>query len=218
MDYNVYVCSVCGYTYDEAKGIPEAGIAPGTKWDDLPAEWVCPWCGAVKADFKLKAADQQAADIKELLADKQVSDLEMSILCSNLARGCEKQYLPEEAKLFFELSDYFKAKAAVPEQADAAQLLQLAEKDLEEGLPFANAAAKAQKDRGALRALTWDEKVTRIVKSLLTRYVQEGDAMLEANELYVCTICGFVYLGNTSPDLCPVCKVTSRKFEKIERS
>ena len=102
MEYNVYVCSVCGYTYDEAKGIPEAGIAPGTKWNDLPTQWVCPWCGAVKADFKLKAADQQAADIKELLADKQVSDLEMSILCSNLARGCEKQYLPEEAKLFFE--------------------------------------------------------------------------------------------------------------------
>ena len=155
---------------------------------------------------------------EQVLADKQVSDLEMSILCSNLARGCEKQYLPEEAKLFFELSDYFKAKAAVPAQADAAQLLQLAEKDLEEGLPFANAAAKVQKDRGALRALTWDEKVTRIVKSLLTRYVQEGDAMLEANELYVCTICGFVYLGNTPPDLCPVCKVPSRKFEKIERS
>lgn len=219
MSNNVYVCSVCGYTYDEAKGIPEAGIAAGTKWEALPADWVCPWCGAVKADFKLKVTEPQTAEeIKQLTADQNVSDYEMSILCSNLARGCEKQYLPEEAKLFFELSDYFKARAAVPAEANAALLLELAETDLAEGLPYANATAKAQGDRGALRALTWDEKVTRIVKSLLSRYVQEGEAMLEANELYVCTICGFVYLGNTPPDLCPVCKVTNRKFEKIERS
>ena len=36
-----YVCSICGYIYDEATGIPEAGIAPGTKWEDLPEDWVC---------------------------------------------------------------------------------------------------------------------------------------------------------------------------------
>lgn len=41
------VCSVCSYTYDEAKGIPE-GIAPGTKWEELPENWKCPWCGAGK--------------------------------------------------------------------------------------------------------------------------------------------------------------------------
>ena len=41
-----FVCSVCSYTYDERKGIPEAGIAPGTKWEDLPEDWKCPWCGA----------------------------------------------------------------------------------------------------------------------------------------------------------------------------
>ena len=34
-----YVCIVCGYVYDEAKGIPEAGIAPGTRWEDLPDDW-----------------------------------------------------------------------------------------------------------------------------------------------------------------------------------
>ena len=45
------VCSVCSYTYDEAKGIPEAGIAPGTKWEELPEDWKCPWCGAGKDAF-----------------------------------------------------------------------------------------------------------------------------------------------------------------------
>ena len=47
-----YVCSICGYIYDEATGIPEAGIAPGTKWEDLPDDWVCPICGATKAEFE----------------------------------------------------------------------------------------------------------------------------------------------------------------------
>lgn len=46
-----YVCTVCGYVYEEAKGIPDAGIAPGTKWEDLPEGWVCPRCGADKSKF-----------------------------------------------------------------------------------------------------------------------------------------------------------------------
>ena len=56
-----YVCSVCSYTYDESIGIPEAGIAPGTKWDDLPSDWKCPWCGAGKEAFKEKGAAAAAA-------------------------------------------------------------------------------------------------------------------------------------------------------------
>ncbi len=47
-----YVCTVCGYIYDEADGIPDDGIAPGTKWDDLPEDWVCPLCGAAKDAFE----------------------------------------------------------------------------------------------------------------------------------------------------------------------
>ena len=37
-----YECDLCGYVYDEAAGDPDNGIAPGTKWEDLPADWVCP--------------------------------------------------------------------------------------------------------------------------------------------------------------------------------
>ena len=54
------VCSVCTYTYDEAKGIPEAGIAPGTRWEDLPDDWRCPWCGAGKEMFREKDAASAA--------------------------------------------------------------------------------------------------------------------------------------------------------------
>ena len=74
-----YVCSICGYVYDEADNVPFA---------DLPDDWKCPLCGASKADFvpegaapspvSGEAAVQEAADIRPL------TSLETSILCSNL--------------------------------------------------------------------------------------------------------------------------------------
>jgi rubredoxin len=47
----VWECIVCGFVYDEAKGMPEEGIPPGTLWVDVPADWNCPDCGAAKSDF-----------------------------------------------------------------------------------------------------------------------------------------------------------------------
>jgi rubredoxin len=47
-----YVCSICGYVYDEAKGDRDSGIASGTKFEDIPKSWVCPVCGAAKSEFK----------------------------------------------------------------------------------------------------------------------------------------------------------------------
>ncbi len=46
-----YICDVCGYVYDPEIGDPENGIKPGTKFEDLPADWVCPVCGADKTNF-----------------------------------------------------------------------------------------------------------------------------------------------------------------------
>ena len=51
---SVYVCDLCKWEYNEAEGVPEAGIAPGTKWEDLPEDFVCPICGAAKLDFQKK--------------------------------------------------------------------------------------------------------------------------------------------------------------------
>jgi rubredoxin len=47
-----YVCQVCGYVYDPAKGDPDNGVAAGTKFDDVPGDWTCPICGAMKSDFE----------------------------------------------------------------------------------------------------------------------------------------------------------------------
>ena len=51
MQMKKYVCNVCGYVYDPAEGDPDNGVAAGTAWEDVPAEWVCPFCSAPKDDF-----------------------------------------------------------------------------------------------------------------------------------------------------------------------
>ena len=46
-------CMVCGFYYDEAAGMPEHGIAAGTRWEDVPEAWFCPDCGVGKAEFEM---------------------------------------------------------------------------------------------------------------------------------------------------------------------
>ena len=52
-DYKTYMCLICGFIYDEALGLPDHGIAPGTRWEDVPEDFECPDCGISKFDFDL---------------------------------------------------------------------------------------------------------------------------------------------------------------------
>ena len=50
--YRKFLCVVCGFIYDEEKGDADSGLAPGTKWEDIPEDWSCPECGVTKGDFE----------------------------------------------------------------------------------------------------------------------------------------------------------------------
>lgn len=52
-EYKKYMCVVCGFIYDEEQGWPDDDIAAGTKWDDVPENWICPDCGVGKEDFEM---------------------------------------------------------------------------------------------------------------------------------------------------------------------
>ena len=204
-----YVCSICGYVYDEAQNPP---------WDTLPDDWKCPLCGAGKAEFRPEG-EQEPASADPLPSPTEalqpLSALELSAVCSNLAKGCEKQYMAEQAEAFTRLAHWLRGQAEPVSDPALDALLEKINRDLSEGYPAANAAAGQRQDRGALRSLVWSEKVTRMLRSLLDRYAREGEAMLADTGVYVCTICGFVYIGDAPPEICPVCKVPGRKFEKI---
>lgn len=206
-----WVCGICGYVYDEEK--------EGTLFEDLPENWVCPLCGAGKSAFSKKEKTAPKAVAAPIVFDgdmKQLSAGELSVLCSNLARGCEKQYKEEESKLFTELAEFFEAAAPAVPDGDIDKLLELIQKDLNQGYPDLNNTAKAEGDRGTQRICVWGEKVTRILESLISRYKNEGEAFLENTQVWVCTVCGFIYVGENPPVICPVCKVPSWKFEKVE--
>lgn len=51
--FKTWQCRACGYLYDEADGAPEEGLAPGTRWADIPPDWLCPLCGTPKRDFDM---------------------------------------------------------------------------------------------------------------------------------------------------------------------
>lgn len=216
-----FKCPICGFTYDEAAGLPEKGIAPGTKWEDVPDDFVCPWCGAEKTMFEELKENITAApatvDEEEFENMRELTAGELSALCSNLAKGCEKQHLTEEMDLFHQLAGYYKSKVASQSGKSLTDAANLLSADLSEGYSKANAVAASNADRGALRALVWSEKVSRMASSLLDRYAKEGDAMLENTKIYVCDICGFVYVGNDLPEICPVCKVPNYKISQIGR-
>ena len=160
---------------------------------------------------KEKQAGEQAMDFNALCA------IEKSAVFSNLARGCEKQYLPGEAGLFRELEVYYRGVSEAEAGAGFDTLLQLTQEDLDGGIAAAMAVCREEGDRGAQRALVWHEKVSRIHKSLLSRYAQKGDAMTEGVSAFVCSACGFIYMGQEPPAMCPVCKVPAWKFDRVER-
>lgn len=54
--FRTWMCVVCGFIYDEAKGLPDEGIEPGTRWEDIPDSWTCPDCGVTKSDFEMSLA------------------------------------------------------------------------------------------------------------------------------------------------------------------
>jgi rubredoxin len=217
-----YKCSVCGYVYDEAKGVPEKGIAPGTKWDNIPGDFVCPLCGAPKSVFKpeddsaLKPATTPADDTPAM-NPKEFSAGELSAIFSSLAKGCEKQRLGAETDAFNALADYFKANGGVESGLSFNDLSDGLDGDITKGLVSARKVAEDNSDRGALRSVVWSEKVSAMQKALLERFEKEGDAMLENTNTYVCDVCGFIYIGETKPDICPVCKVPNYRIDQVER-
>ncbi len=52
-ELKTWICLICGHIYDEAQGDPEHGVAPGTRWEDVPESWSCPDCGAMKSDYEM---------------------------------------------------------------------------------------------------------------------------------------------------------------------
>ncbi len=208
-----YVCQICGYVYDDTvEKVP---------FSELPDDWKCPMCGASKSDFKPEITPESVTEktkVEETVIEEDLEKLsvgQLAAICSNLSRGCEKQYKNDEAKQFKKLADYFSSVTPSVSDATVENISSLLQTDIK-NYPIVRAEADAAADRGAARVCVWGEKVTRMLASLVDRYLKEGEQMLADTDIWVCTVCGFVYIGKNPPEMCPVCKVPSWKFKKIE--
>lgn len=213
-----YVCLICGFVYSEEKGHPESGIKEGAEWQYILSDWTCPLCGAPKEDFREVKSKKSKIEEKKIdlvfEKDDSLRAAELSVIFSNISMGFEKQYKAEEASLAKELAEYYEKRT--PEISKSfKELVSAINEELEKKYPLANSVASDEKDRGALRVLTWGEKATRMVKSILNRYEKEGDDLLKGVDIYVCDICGYIYIGNDLPEICPVCKVPKFKLLKV---
>ena len=211
-----YRCKICGHVYDEAK--------EQVKFVDLPDDWKCPLCGAPKNLFE-EIKEEKSTNVTQMIEEemnptsfdedlRNLSSLELSLICSNLARGCEKQYLEKERQLFQELATYYEEKDSSKEGTlnDAKQIVG---QDLKQQEQAMNVADHHQ-DRGAKRVLTWAGKSTNIMNMILDNYEKKGIDYLKNTKIWVCDICGFVYIGDVPPTVCPICKVPNFKILEVK--
>ena len=212
-DMKKYRCKICGYIYDDAK--------ESVKFEDLPEDWTCPWCGAPKSMFELveeenEKAKEEGRKEQEELPQEDLRDLslyEKSLICSNLAKACEKEYKEEEQALLEELAEYYKNEAAKINEPFSAVITSLKEDIslLENAMTVAN----THQDRGAKRVLTWATKSTNLLNALLKTIEEKGLDYIKNTKIWVCDICGYIYIGEVPPESCPICKVPSFKILEV---
>ncbi len=210
-----YRCQICGYIYDDAK--------EKIKFEDLPADWTCPLCGAPKSMFeeitepkeKVTTEPKEVANFEEVDEDmRSLSAYEIAYICSNLAKGCEKQYMEEEQALFQELADYYEQQTE-DKSGTFNELQDLVNKEAS-SISVAMEVANHCEDRGAKRVLTWASKTTNVMKMILEKYAEHGIEYLKNTKIWVCDICGFIFVGDTPPAVCPICKVPSFKILEVK--
>ena len=208
-----YRCTICGYIYDDSK--------EKVKFVDLPDDWKCPACGAPKSLFeeikeeKEKIKEEEKVEIIEEVDDdlRELSNYEISLICSNLAKASEKQYLEEEKDLFRELSKYYEELES-DKTGSLDDVINMVNSDINS---FSKAMEVFSKydDRGAKRVVNWASKSTNIMKVVIDTYKEKGIDYIKNNKIWVCDICGFIYVGDNPPKVCPVCRVPSVKILEV---
>lgn len=165
-----------------------------------------------KEEKEEKIIEQPTETLKEDL--RELTNSEIAYICLNLAKGCEKQYMPEQQKLFNDIAELYLGKEQIIE-GNISDIKKLIEEDktiLEDSMNTAN----KYNDRGAKRVINWASKTTNIVKTILERYEKEGTDFVQKSKIWVCDICGFIYIGEEPPKACPVCKVPSFKILEVK--
>ena len=210
-----YICSICGYVYDET--------SEGTAFADLPDSWSVRSAGLQRICSaprrKLKQRLNRHIRIPQLPDHLSMS---IRIMPEKICISSPPENFPPCARIWpGDARNSTKMKKPVcfarlpltsrrlhrtEPDGDLTHLLSLFENDLTIGYPAVQSAAQTTGDRGTQRVCVWGQKVTVILNSLVQRYQREGSAFLRNTQIWVCSVCGFAYVGDTPPELCPYAK------------
>ena len=162
-DWKIWECEICAFIYDEALGLPEEGLAPGTRWEDIPEDWACPDCGVAKSDFRMversrvEAAEETLPPVEATLSQEPIVIVGSGMAGYTLAR--EYRALNATQKVVLLTRDggenYSKPQLsnALAQKKDAQSLISKRAKDMAEEL-------KVQVDVGVeVKAIDRENKV-----------------------------------------------------------
>ena len=136
-----YLCTVCGHFYDEDAGDEKNHIAKQTAFESLPEKWVCPVCGAFRSQFRELNMPNSGAK-PEHLSVSSLSALKGSAICSNLAKGCEKQNKADEASIYHSLAKELKSSVTPAGSASFSDLKKRVEHDISSLIPMTKRSQK----------------------------------------------------------------------------
>ncbi len=172
-----WLCIVCGWIYDEAKGWPDDGIAPGTKWEDVPEDWLCPDCGVGKSDFEMLEITDDTED--EVVATTAITP-------SVAVESAIESALPEPVVIVGSGHAGYQLAAALREQSpDLSITIFTADDGALYSKPALSNALTLGKDGDSLvrePALSWEQRLNiRIYPHTLVNSIDRNNKILHTS-------------------------------------
>ena len=226
-----YKCTICKYEYDPAQGDPTQGIAPGTPFEALPADWKCPRCKQGKEKFVPVEEPKPANPYAGTQTEKNLhaafaGESEARNKYTYFASKAKKEGFEQIAALFLQTAEnekehaklWFKELNGIGTTAE--NLMAAAEGEHEEWTDMYQRMAKEAREEGFHRIADMFLGVAEIEKSHYERYLKllenlEEDQVFKKSSVKVwyCRNCGHLEYGDQAPEVCPVCSHPQSYFE-----
>lgn len=226
-----YQCTVCKYEYDPAKGDPTQGIAPGTPFEALPADWKCPRCKQGKVKFAPmeeapKANPYAGTQTEKNLMEAFAGESQARNKYTYFASKAKKEGYEQIAALFLQTAEnekehaklWFKELNGIGTTAE--NLLAAAEGENHEWTDMYEGFARTAEAEGFPELAARFRGVAAIEKHHEERYrallhnVEAKEVFAKSEvKVWECRNCGHIVVGTQAPEVCPVCNHPQSYFE-----
>ena len=225
-----YKCTICKYEYDPAQGDPTQGIAPGTPFEALPADWKCPRCKQGKEKFEpvaeVKANPYAGTQTEKNLHAAFAGESEARNKYTYFASKAKKEGYEQIAALFLQTAEnekehaklWFKELNGIGDTAE--NLAAAAAGENYEWTDMYEGFAKTADEEGFHELAERFRGVAAIEKHHEERYrallhnVEAKEVFAKSEvKVWECRNCGHIVVGTQAPDVCPVCNHPQAYFE-----